>query len=141
MSGFTAKVCSLTHQGVMQMLSAAVAKAEEIEQPQCIVIVDASCVVLGELRMTGAKVLSMKSALSKARTAASIRAPSDMIPDDVGPRIAAATDNAVTNLGGGLPVIVGGMCIGGIGVGSGTPDQDKEVARAALEAINATFEW
>ena len=141
MSRFTKKVHSLTHEGVMKMLSAAIAKAEELEQPQCIVIVDASCVVLGELRMTDAKVLSMKSALSKARTAASIGAPSDEIPDQVGPRIAAATGNAVTNLGGGLPIVFDGSCIGGIGVGSGTPDQDKAVARAALSSIGAALNW
>ena len=47
-------------------------KAETMGQPQCIVIVDASGEVLAEIRMTGAKFLSRKSALAKALTAASI---------------------------------------------------------------------
>jgi len=34
-----------------------------------------------------------------------------------------------------LPIIVDGHCIGGVGVGSGTGEQDKEVAAAALLAI------
>ena len=127
----------LTHKGVLKMLDAATEKAEEIGQPQCIVIVDASGVPLGSLRMTGAKYLSAKSARAKARTAASIAAPSDAIPDAVGLYIAAATQGDVTRLGGGLPIVLDGHLVGGIGVGSGAPDQDKAVAQAALAAIGA----
>jgi uncharacterized protein GlcG (DUF336 family) len=42
-------------------------------------------------------------------------------------------------VGGGLPVMVGGACVGGIGVSSGTPAQDMEVAQAGLDAILATL--
>lgn len=119
------------------MLRAATATAEEIGQPQCIAIVDASGETLAELRMTGAKFLSLRSARAKARTAASIGAPSDAIPEPVRPAIAAATDGAVTGLGGGLPIRLDGVLLGGIGVGSGSPDQDLTVARAALAAIGA----
>lgn len=129
---------ALTHDAVLTMLNAAVRRAEQMGQPQCIIVVDASGVTLAQIRMTGAKYLSLKSAESKARTAASIRAPSDAIPEAVGPAIAAATDNSVTRLGGGLPIFVGGQCVGGIGVGSGSPEQDKEVAWAALTSISAT---
>lgn len=128
---------ALTHAAVLTMLGAAVAKAEALGQPQCIVIVDASGEPLGELRMTGAKYLSRRSARTKARTAASIGAPSDAIPEAVRPHIAAATQNEVTGLGGGLPIRVGGMLVGGIGVGSGSPEQDIAVAKAALEAVGA----
>jgi len=129
----------LTHQAVMAMLEAAIAKAEDMGQPQCIVIVDASGVTLGQLRMNGAKYLSLKSAKAKARTAASIGAPSDAIPDAVGLYIAAATDGEVTRLGGGLPIRLDDQLVGGIGIGSGSPDQDKDVARAALAAIGAAI--
>lgn len=127
----------LTHRGVMEILSAAVAKAEEIGQPQCIVVVDASGEVLGEIRMTGSKFLSRRSAFAKALTSASHGIPSEAIPDAVRPAIAAATDGGVTGLPGGLPIRSGGVLIGGIGVGSGAPDQDLSVARAALEAVGA----
>lgn len=91
--------------------------------------------------MTGAKFLSLKSAETKACTAASIRAPSDTIPETVGPAIAAATGNAITCLAGGLPIMIDDTCVGGIGVGSGSPDQDKDVAKAALSAIGAQADW
>ncbi|MEM7472746.1 MAG: heme-binding protein [Pseudomonadota bacterium] len=134
---YTEKSLILTHAAVLAMLSAAVEKASEMGQPQCIVIVDASGVELGVIRMTGAKYLSLKSATTKARTAASIGAPSDAIPEAVGPGIAAATQNAVTRLSGGLPIFMDGVCLGGIGVGSGNAEQDIGVGRAALKAIGA----
>lgn len=137
MTGFTLSSMTLTHAGVLEMLRAAVACAEDMEQPQCIVIVDASGETLGEIRMTGAKYLSRCSARTKARTAASIGAPSDTIPEAVRPAIAAATQGQVTGLGGGLPIRLQGVLVGGIGVGSGSPDQDIAVARAALSAIGA----
>ncbi|WP_226779429.1 GlcG/HbpS family heme-binding protein [Oceaniglobus trochenteri] len=134
---FTEKTMRLTHAGVMKMLEAAIARATEAGQPQCIVIVDASGETLGELRMTGAKFLSLKSARAKARTAASIRAPSANIPEAVRAGIPAATEGNMTALPGGLPIRIDGHCLGGIGVGSGTGDQDVDVANAALAAIGA----
>ncbi|WP_299283422.1 heme-binding protein [uncultured Tateyamaria sp.] len=128
----------LTHAAVMAMLEAAIAAAEQTGQPQCIVIVDASGEVQGEIRMTGAKYLSRKSAATKARTAASIGAPTTTIPEAVRPHIAAATQNGVTGLPGGLPIYVGGDLVGAIGVGSGSGDQDIAVGQAALAAISAT---
>ena len=125
----------LTHRAALLMLEAAVAKADEIGQPQCIVIVDASGETIAQLRMDGAKFLSMKSAWAKARTAASIGQPSGDIPEEVGLLIAAATDGAVTRLRGGLPLHVEGELVGGIGVGSGSPDQDNAVAEAARAVL------
>ncbi|MEM9426084.1 MAG: heme-binding protein [Pseudomonadota bacterium] len=108
---------------------------DELGQPQCIVIVDASGETLAQLRMDGAKFLSMKSARAKAQTAASIGQPSGNIPETVGLLIAAATDGDVTRLSGDLPIHVKGELAGGIGVGTGTPDQNIAVAEFALKAL------
>lgn len=125
----------LTHRGALAMLVAAIEEAEAIGQPQCIVIVDASGEVLAEIRMSGAKFLSMKSARAKARTAASIGAETTSIPEAVRIQIGLATGGAITGLPGGLPIVVGGQVIGGIGVGSGRGEQDIAVARAGLAAV------
>lgn len=127
----------LTHNAVLAMLQAGAAKAEEIGQPQCMVVVDASGQILGELMMTGAKFLSRKSAKAKALTASSIRNSSANIPEDFGTLIASATQGNVTRLPGGLPIQVSGEHLGGIGIGSGTGDQDIAVANAMLAAIGA----
>ena len=134
---FTLPSKQLTHAAVLEMLRVGAAKAEEIGQPQCIVIVDASGETLGQLRMTGAKFLSLKSARSKARTAASNRAESAAVPESFRQPIAFATGGEVTGLPGGLPIRFDGEVIGGIGIGSGTGEQDIAVARAALDAIGA----
>lgn len=134
---FTTTKTQLTHQGAITMLSAAITEADRIGQPQCIVIVDASGELIAEIRMDGAKFLSRKSAFAKAQTAASIGAPSANIPSDFRPGIAAATGGAVTGLHGGLPIKIDGDLLGGIGVGSGSGDQDILVANAALAAIDA----
>jgi uncharacterized protein GlcG (DUF336 family) len=134
---FTETTTRLTDAAVMAMLAGAIDKAREMGQPQCIVICDASGESMGELRMSGAKFLSLKSARAKARTAASIRAPSANVPEAIRPMISAATEGHVTALPGGLPVVIAGECVGGIGVGSGTGAQDIEVANAALAAIGA----
>jgi glc operon protein GlcG len=128
----------LTDAALLAMLAAAAAKAQAMGQPQCIVIVDPSAVDMVVLRMTGARVLSMRSARAKAQTAASTGKPSATLPEAVRPAIAAATDGAMTGLPGGLPIWRKGVLLGGIGVGSGSGAQDVEVAEAALAAIDAT---
>ncbi len=127
----------LTDAALLAMLQAAADKALAIGQPQCIVIVDPSAVDLAVLRMTGAKVLSLRSARAKAQTAVSTGRPSDSIAEAVRLAIASATDGAMTGLPGGLPIWRNGMLLGGIGIGSGTGVQDVEVANAALAAIGA----
>ena len=47
----------------------------------------------------------------------------------------------MTGLGGGLPIIKDGICVGGIGVGSGSAEQDIEVAIAALSVVGADVEF
>ncbi|WP_026317338.1 GlcG/HbpS family heme-binding protein [Ahrensia kielensis] len=134
---FTVQKPYLTHSATMLLLKTAVNAAEKMKQPQCIVIVDTSGELLGEIRMDGAKYLSRKSAAAKALTAASIGAPSINIPDHIRVQIGLATDGKVTGLPGGLPIIIDGDLVGAIGVGSGTGEQDIEVAAAALVAIGA----
>lgn len=134
----TAPTLRLTDAALMAMLSAAMDKATAMGQPQCIVIVDPSAVDLASLRMTGAKVLSLRSARAKAQTAASTGRASHIVAEAVRPAIAAATDGAITGLPGGLPIWRDGVLLGGIGIGSGSGDQDIEVAMAALAAIGAT---
>ncbi|RAX38578.1 heme-binding protein [Rhizobium tropici] len=130
----------LSDEGVMTLLTAAIAAATEMGQPQCIVIVDQSGVTLGSFRMNGSRFQSRKSAAAKAQTAASIGAPSHSLPEHASVPLAIATHGGMTGLRGGLPIRVSGVLVGGIGVGSGSSEQDEQVARAALKAIGADLD-
>ena len=125
----------LTHEGALKMLHAGIAKALEMKQPQCITVTDDGGHLLAFVRMDGAKVLSIDSSRKKALTAASGRAPSGEanVANEI--KLAFATEGKLTNLKGGLPVVVEGHVIGAIGVGSGTGEQDLEVAKAMLVAL------
>ena len=105
-------------------------------------VVDDGGNLLAFTRMDGAKVLSIESAIRKAETAASSRAPTGRIVGELEFRLAHATGGRLTNLKGGLPIVVEGITIGGIGVGSQTGDEDLEVARAGVAALAgaATFD-
>lgn len=133
----TVASAKLTHAGALQALSAAVAKSEQIGAPQNISIVDEGGNLLAFVRTDGAKLLSRETSLSKAVTAASHRQPTGRFSPEMEPRLASASAGRLTNLAGGLPILIDGEYVGGIGVGSGTPEQDVEVAKAALRAIGA----
>jgi glc operon protein GlcG len=126
---------TLTHAGALAVLHAAVAKALEIKVPQCIAVVDAGGNLLAFVRMDGAKVLSQHTATQKAVTAATTRVPTGNAPDDHALKLALASGGRVTNLKGGLPIVVNGDVVGGIGVGSGTGDEDMAVAQAGVAAV------
>ena len=123
----------LTHEGARLLLDTAVAHAEAMRVPQCIAIVDEGCNLMAFMRMDGARVLSIKSSQRKAMTAATTGKPTGGLDPAVETKLAIATDGDMINLKGGLPIIVDGHVIGGIGIGSGTGEQDLEVAKAALK--------
>lgn len=131
----TAPSAKLTFEGAQKLLAAAIAKAKEINQPQCICIVDSGGHLLTMARMDGAFALSFETALRKAQTSAAYGIPTGGIAPALEIKLAIGTDGRRINLFGGLPVIVDGHVVGGIGVGSGTGEQDREVAAAALGAI------
>ena len=125
----------LNHAAVRVVLQACIGKATEMNVPQCIAIVDAGGNLLAFLRMDGAKFHAERSARQKAVTAASIRAATGGAAQDFGVNLSLATGGMTTNLKGGLPLMHEGRCLGAIGIGSGAPDQDVEVAQAGVDAL------
>jgi uncharacterized protein GlcG (DUF336 family) len=131
----TAQTLRLTLDGAQRVLEAARKKAADMKVPQCICVVDAGGHLLAMCRMDGAFVYSIDTALRKAQTAAIYREPTGNIQEGIDLRLAIATEGKRINLPGGLPIIVEGQCIGGIGVGSGTGAEDREVGNAGLAAL------
>lgn len=127
----------LTHEGALLALQAAIRKSEELGVGQNITIVDDGGNLLAFVRMDGAKLLSIKTSHKKALSAASHRMPSGQLLPDLELKLGLATGGELTNLEGGFPIIIDGVTVGAIGVGSGTGAQDVEVAKAALRALGA----
>lgn len=105
--------------------------------PQCTAVVDDAGVLIAFERLDGGKVSSVSIALDKAFTAAAARNTTAFYGDDGNPgsptwRINGTNGGRFSTIGGGIPVIVDGAVVGGIGVSSGTAAQDIEVAEAAL---------
>jgi len=94
----TTVIHELTHDAALTMLNAAVR-------------------VLASLRMTGAKFASLETATAKAVSAASNRVASGAIPAQFENLVALATHGQITNLQGGLPIVINGDLCGAIGVG------------------------
>jgi glc operon protein GlcG len=129
----------LSSAGALVVLNGAMAKAESISVPQCIAIVDRGGNLLAFVRMDGAKVLSQISAIQKAVTAASSRTATGGMSEELALKLAVTTAGQVTNLQGGLPIIIAGQVVGAIGIGSGTGEQDGIVAQAGIDALNAAL--
>ncbi len=128
----------LTQEGALKLLDAAVAKAEENKTPMCIAVVDDGGNLLAFVRMNGAKIHSIDTSISKARTAVSTRNQTGGIPYELSMKLALASGGRYTNLNAGLPIIVDGHVIGGIGAGSGSGAEDLEVTKAAVAVIEGS---
>ena len=79
--------------------------------------------------------MEVRDALQAGKT--TVIVPTGGIPDAaLEGRLVAATQGKLTNLKGGFPIVVDGKVIGAIGVGSGTGEQDIDVALAGLAALS-----
>lgn len=127
----------LTREGAMKALEACINHATNIKVPVTISICDSSGILLTACRMDGSYFLTIETSLNKAATAAATSKVTGWQDDIKSLRLGVATFGRQTNaLMGGVPIIVDGYTIGGIGVGSGTGEEDREIALAGLRAID-----
>jgi uncharacterized protein GlcG (DUF336 family) len=124
-----------------QMIDAAVTRAQSMSVSVTVVVVDESGVLKGMLRMDGAPLVSVQTAVSKAYAAAAIGMPSDdfysAIEADGAAVASFATRPGLALIAGGLPVIVGGLVAGGVGVaGAMTGAEDRAIAEAAVASVS-----
>ncbi|AQZ49943.1 GlcG/HbpS family heme-binding protein [Martelella mediterranea] len=116
--------------------------ADKIGVPMCIAVTDNAGNLIAFERMEGGKVTSTTIAIDKAYTAAAARKATHEYGEASQPGkpaygINSAIGGRLMVVAGGLPVTADGMVVGAIGISSGTPTQDLEVARAALAHFSA----
>jgi glc operon protein GlcG len=119
-----------------KIAEAAVAASPKLSsQPDVVAIVDSGANLICLERMDNAHLGSVRVAIEKARSAVLFRRPSKVFGDLVGKGNNVLLGlHGASVLEGGLPILVGGKIVGGIGVSGGTGPEDGKVAAAALEA-------
>ena len=124
----------LTHKASLKMLEAGVAKSEALGCKVSLAVVDQSCRLIGFVMMDGARHFSIITTQRKAITAASQRLPTGYAPEENALSMAVRMGD-FTNVPGGLPIAVDGEVIGAVAAGGATIEQDVDVAKAALAAL------
>jgi uncharacterized protein GlcG (DUF336 family) len=145
---YVARTQRLTLAGAKAMAAAATARAEQAGIAVAVVVADAGGHVMLVERMEGGRFHTVDSATTKAVCAASSRRPTGAAgaqgqPLDTSHAIGlalAAGPAGWTAMEGGCPVIVEGECVGAVGVSGGSFEFDALVARAAVEAIGASWQ-
>ena len=135
----------LTLAGARAIIAGAEAKAQAMGLKVNIAVVDDGGHLIAFERMDGARPASVYTAMTKATTAATFRQPTGPLPPGTSnpdpllnlslQNAAAASGGKITTLYGGVPVVVDGQVIGGVGVGGGTGEQDAQVARAGIAGV------
>ena len=120
----------------IEMVLAALNAAKTRGISVSVVICGTELQLIAAARGDGAAPHSIETATRKAQSAASRRKPSGTFDARFDVTLALASGNLLTNLLGGLPIVLDGVCVGGIGVGGGSPDEDVLVAQAAFAVID-----
>jgi len=120
------------------LIAGASEKAREIGVPMCIAVTDESGNLIAFERMDGGKTTSVTIAQDKAFTAGAARKATHEynaanVPGNLAFGINTEVGGRLSSVGGGMPVIVDGEVVGGIGLSSGTPQQDMDCAQAGID--------
>lgn len=129
---------NVNHEQARRALAAAIADARRLNIPMAVAVVDTAGLLVAFERMDNTQTGSVAVAQDKAVSAAMFRRPTKVFQDAVaggGAGLRILTLRGANAVEGGLPLVVDGRIIGGIGVSGGTAEQDGEVARAAVGAL------
>jgi glc operon protein GlcG len=137
----------LTAAGAKTMMTTAIALAGEAGIAISCAIVDAGGHLLLLERMDGGRFHTVHSSTTKAVCAASNRRATTAkgavgqdldVSHAIGLALAAGPERW-TAMEGGVPVLVDGHCLGGVGVSGGDWETDLRIAKASVEAIGANW--
>lgn len=128
---------ALTLAAARKMIAAAEMAADRKQLRGVIAVCDdGGWPILIERMDNSAFTASVELAPAKARTAALFKKPSAALEGAINHgRFAAVTARDFIEMQGGLPIVVDGQVIGGIGASFDTPEHDTEIAQAGLDAL------
>jgi uncharacterized protein GlcG (DUF336 family) len=115
-------------------MAAAEAKAVEVKANMVIAIVDSGGNIVMLQRMDNASLGSTNVAIGKAETAVKFRQPTKNLNDRLPTTPHLLTLGGATLIEGGIPIVVDGKIVGGIGVSGAAANVDAQVAQAGIDA-------
>jgi uncharacterized protein GlcG (DUF336 family) len=131
----------LTNEIVACAVEAAEAKARSAEHTISVAVVDDSGNLVFFSRGEECGYITFETAKGKAALSAGFRIPAkDLVSDSVARAAFWASVSGklgVVVTGGGYPLTIDGVVIGGVGCGGGHGPQDEDCARVAAEAVNS----
>ena len=125
----------LTLDDCRKINAAAAAEAKKNNWNVCIAILDDGGHLLHLARMDGATPANARIAVEKGRTAAESRRSTAVWQERVKPRPEMLRMPGITPIQGGLPIVVEGTCVGGIGISGVQSHEDEQIAAAGIKAL------
>lgn len=125
----------LTLEDCKKISAAAEAEARRNDWNVAIAILDDGGHLLHLVRMDGATPANARIAVEKGRTAAETRRSTANWQERVGKRPEMLRMPKVTPVQGGLPIVVEGTCVGGVGVSGVQSHEDEQIAAVGIKAL------
>lgn len=133
---------TITMEAAALMVRAATEKSDELGIKINAAVTDNGGHLIAFLRMPGAFLHSIDISIDKAYTAISFGFPTSewdgILPPGSTLREGIQTRDRLVSFGGGIPIIIDGQCIGGIGVSGGSEEEDAICAQAGIDALKKT---
>ena len=138
-------VQSISLDSAKELIDAAEAKAEEIDNPMVITVANSEGNLVAQHRMDGAWLASVNISRDKAYTAAALEMPTHELAEPSEPGnslygLQTTDEGRIVIFGGGYPLERDGEIVGTIGVSGGAVEQDREVAEAGVQRWNELTE-
>ncbi len=121
-----------------KVIAAAQTEARKNNWPVAIAVVDNHGFLVAYEKMDNTQTASVQVAVDKGVSAAMYRRPTKVFQDAVaggGAGMRVLNLRGASTVEGGLPIIVGGKLVGGVGVSGVNADQDGVVAKAGADAL------
>lgn len=122
------------------VVQAAVKKANELKVPVFATVIDAVGQTVASARVDGANYFAERISKGKAITAVGMGAPTEVWEDlsRANPEFAGGITSVpdFTPFAGGIPLKIGELLIGAVGISGGTSAEDIEIAIAAADALS-----
>jgi len=125
----------LTLEDCKKISTAAEAEAKKNSWNVCIAILDDGGHLLHLARMDGSTPANARIAVEKGRTAAETRRSTANWQERVAKRTELLRMPGVTPVQGGVPIVVDGTCVGGVGVSGVQSHEDEQIAAAGINAL------